>query len=228
MQRLCVNLLVLITALRICLPAADGRPSAEMQMPTDEPPELSIPSGLSYASSSQYKKEFSHAINSAKKFCQQYKREHPDARNLAIVSDIDETIVDNREEFKAHPDKFIWSQFEDWIKQARAPALKPTADFLKWARKQGFAIILVTGRPEVDRIYTIENLVRDGIAYDALYLRPQRGEKEPPQIYKSGVRKSLEDMGFTIVVNIGDQPSDLVGGHCLDCEQVPNRMYFLK
>jgi acid phosphatase len=228
MPRLSVNLPVLITAVLMCLPAALAKPSADMQMPAVEPPELSIPSGLTYAHSQQYKKEFSQAIDSARKFCQQYKREHPAARNLAIVSDIDETIVDNREEFIAHPDKFIWSQFEDWIKQARAPVLKPTADFLKWARKEGFAIILVTGRPEVDRIYTIENLVRDGIAYDALYLRPENGEREPPQVYKSGVRKKLEDMGFTIVVNLGDQPSDLVGGHCLDCEKLPNQMYFLK
>lgn len=203
-------------------------------MPEVEPPELSIPPGLSYSRSALYKKEFWQAINSAKKFCQQYKHDHPDARNLAIVSDIDETIVDNREEFIKHPDKFVWSQFEEWIKQARAPALKPTADFLKWARKEGFAILLLTGRPEVDRIYTIENLVRDGIAYDALYMRPDNAEtdttkkRESPQTYKSSVRKKLEEMGFTIVVNLGDQPSDLVGGHCIDCEKLPNQMYFLK
>lgn len=35
-------------------------------------------------------------------------------------------------------------------------------------------------------------------------------------------------MGFKIVVNIGDQVSDLVGGYALDCEKLPNKMYFVK
>jgi len=201
-------------------------PCDQIKMPAQAPPELSIPEGLAYTHTAAYRLDFDKAVDSAKRFCVKYKKEHPDARNLAVVSDVDETILDNREEFKTHPQKFLWSEFEAWIKQARAPLLPKTAPFLKWARKEGFAIIILTGRPEADRIWTIENLVRNGVAYDGLYLRTD-DDKSPPQDYKSAVRKSIEDMGFTIVVNIGDQTSDLMGGHSLDCEKLPNEMYFL-
>jgi hypothetical protein len=35
-------------------------------------------------------------------------------------------------------------------------------------------------------------------------------------------------MGFKIVVNIGDQDSDLAGGFALDGEKLPNKLYFVQ
>jgi len=189
-------------------------------------PDVSSVSGLEFTHTAEYRKEFSKAVSDAKAFCKQYLAEHPGARNLAIISDIDETLLDNREQFQNH-DKFVWDEFETWIRQARSPLLKETAEFLSWARKNGFAVFLVTGRPERDRLYTIENLVSHGVSYDGLYLRPERSD-EPAEFYKTPTRKSIEDKGFTIVANIGDQWSDLVGGSSLDCEKLPNKIYFIK
>jgi len=89
---------------------AGACPSDEIKMPAVDPPELSIASGLAFTHTAQYNGEFSAAVDSAKQFCAKYKRQHPDVKSLAIVSDIDETIVDNREEYAAHPDKFVWSE----------------------------------------------------------------------------------------------------------------------
>jgi predicted secreted acid phosphatase len=86
---------------------------------------------------------------------------------------------------------------------------------------------LITGRPESDRKPTILNLVRDQVSYDGLYLRDHHGGP-PAEEYKTAVRQQIEKMGFKIVVNIGDQFSDLAGGYSLDCEKLPNKMYFIK
>jgi predicted secreted acid phosphatase len=192
--------------------------------PATQPSDIDIQTGIAFTHTAKYRQQFSAATKAARAFCQRYKAEHPNERNIAVVSDIDETILDNREELSKP--KFDWDQFPAWIAQAKAPVLKDTYEFLRWARKNGFAIMLVTGRSEHDRVGTVENLVRDDVQYDALYMRPN-GEEGAAEIYKASVRKSLQDAGFKVIVSIGDQYSDLAGGHALDCEKLPNKMYFI-
>ncbi|MGH2992263.1 MAG: HAD family acid phosphatase [Solirubrobacterales bacterium] len=45
--------------------------------------------------------------------------------------------------------------------------------------------------------------------------------------FKSGERERIEDEGFTILVNVGDQDSDLNGGHAKRAFKLPNPMYFI-
>src|SRR5581483_320140 len=45
--------------------------------------------------------------------------------------------------------------------------------------------------------------------------------------YKSGVRAHIEDLGFDIVANFGDQFSDLEGGFADRTFKLPNPNYFL-
>ncbi len=104
--------------------------------------------------------------------------------------------------------------------------MKQTAELLDWARKKGFAIFFVTGRPESLRAATIRNLVRNGIAYDGLYLRADKDNRSAIDV-KTEIRRKIELMGFKVVVNIGDQVSDLVGGYAVDCEKLPNKIYFV-
>jgi acid phosphatase len=39
------------------------------------------------------------------------------------------------------------------------------------------------------------------------------------------VRAAIEDEGYTIVANVGDQPSDLEGGHAERAFLLPNPFY---
>ena len=44
----------------------------------------------------------------------------------------------------------------------------------------------------------------------------------------SGERARIEEeLGFTILVNVGDQDSDLAGGHARKAFKLPNPMYFI-
>lgn len=219
------SLLMSLIALLLPAQSAIALPSSHFEKPASKPKDIGKKQGLEYARTGDYKKLFSAAVLDARKACQQYLKDHPNATDMAIVADIDETALDNREYFQG-TDEFDWGKFVIWVNQSKAPNLKPTTDFLDWARKKGFAIFFVTGRPENLRAATIRNLVRNGIAYDGLYLR-QDGDKRSAIEVKTEVRKKIEDMGFKIVVNIGDQVSDLVGGYAVDCQKLPNKIYFV-
>jgi 5'-nucleotidase (lipoprotein e(P4) family) len=154
-----------------------------------------------------------------------------DGSKLCVISDIDETLLDNRpfmeREVTAHDDKVNWEQFESWINESGGKLISPTSELLAYARKKGLAVFLISGRVEKLRHPTITNLIKYGIAFDGLYLRPD-GDSSAASSMKSAYRKQIEDMGYKIVVNIGDQYSDLAGGYSIDCEKLPNQMYFIK
>ncbi len=203
------------------MPTALACPCAEIPKPEAKGPAVDRAAGIKFTHTQTYTEEFDKAIASAKAAL----LEHEEEERVALVADIDETILDNRQEFENHP-AFKWSEFAKWIAKADAPLLKPTADLLSWARSHGYAVFLITGRPEEDRASTIENLVRRGVAYDGLYMRP-KGNDGLAEVMKTAHRKSIEDLGFKIVVNIGDQYSDLYGGNSIDCEKLPNKMYYI-
>ena len=43
--------------------------------------------------------------------------------------------------------------------------------------------------------------------------------------FKTPVRAGIEEAGYTIIANIGDQPSDLFGGHAERIYLLPNPFY---
>lgn len=185
--------------------------------------------GIEFSKTPEYKKETEKAIDDAYAACKKYlsDKEKGIAKGIpAVVSDLDETLIDNRPHFEKTP-KFSWPAFETWIKKADAPLLPKTAEFLQWARKNGFAIFFITGRREGLRADTIANLIKREVAYDGLLMRKE-GDKGGAEAVKVPLRTQVEKMGFTIVVNIGDQWSDLQGGHAQDCEKLPNKIYLVE
>lgn len=216
---------VLATTVIILSPSAQAKPSEAFSAPKVAPSDISVAEGLKYSDSPEYKNELENAVSSARKFCTDYQNQHEDEKNLAVVFDIDETLLDNRPFLRKQTDLNPKAFFE-WVAQGDDPQLEPVTLFAEWARANGFAVFLITSRYEDLRRPTIENLVKVGIAYDGLYMAPS-GIKEPAEITKTAHRKAIEDMGFKIVENMGDQISDLVGGHSLDCEKLPNKMYFV-
>jgi predicted secreted acid phosphatase len=222
------RLALLLVALAVANPFSglEAKPSSDFTVPADKPEGVSYREGLAYSHTQASRDQIKKAIAAAESFCKEYERDHPGDVNKAIVSDIDETLLDNREAFVGKDD-FDSAAWANWIQQSRAPVIRPTFDFLRWARKRGYAIFLITGRHEKGRHATINNLVNDGVAYDGLFMRPD-GNSSCAEDNKIKQREDIEALGYKVVVNIGDQASDLVGGHSLDCEKLPNKMYFIR
>lgn len=142
-----------------------------------------------------------------------------------IISDIDETILDNSEYYQNHK-HFSEESWAEWVKQASAKPVKPTVEFLKWAKERGYKIFLLTGRKAHLSEATNDNLQKLGIYYDRLYLKPDDYNSPSAKDYKIASRKLIQDEGFNIVVNIGDQNSDLEGGYGKKFK-LPNPVYFI-
>jgi predicted secreted acid phosphatase len=83
------------------------------------------------------------------------------------------------------------------------------------------------------REWTLGNLQKvgfTGATNDHLYLRPAStpGSTEPPvSAYKTDQRIKIEQLGKTIIANLGDQQSDLVGLHAERAFKLPNPFYFV-
>jgi len=147
---------------------------------------------------------------------------------LAIVFDIDETTLSNYEHLFELNFGIIPQLVLEEIQKADDPAIKATQRLYQYARKQGIAVFFITGRAEKLRVITKKNLKSVGYdKWDGLYMKPNDYENKSVIPYKSSMRKIIQDMGYTIVVNIGDQFSDLAGGYAESVYKLPNPYYFI-
>lgn len=147
-------------------------------------------------------------------------------QKLAIVLDIDETSLSNYSAIAA--DNFTYGPNS----QAEATdqigvAIQPTLQLFQDARARGIAVFFITGRPEAQRQVTEENLTREGYTgWAGLTLKPAGTTMTTVQ-YKSGARAAIEGQGYRIIANVGDQYSDLAGGHADAAYKLANPFYFL-
>lgn len=187
------------------------------------------------AASACYENDLSATVSRATKYLQS---RLPRGRKLAIVLDIDETSLSNWEEIKGDDFGFHAKTFNDWIASAKAPAIKPTLELYKLAKQRGVAVFFITGRRESSRDATERNLKATGYGgWDGLVLRPEndkpcesyanRKETSATVCYKASARKKIAEDGYRIVVNIGDQLSDLRGGYAERAYKLPNPFYYI-
>lgn len=211
----CLSLITISPSYAYLCTSKDIKPPVKPEKP------LNRMDGLIYTYTKEYKDEVNQTFKDARTICKPFIGKP----GMAIVCDLDETLLDNRPEVKTQP-HYTPAEFNAWIAQGQCPVLKPTADFLAWARSQGFAIFLITGRGEDKKFATIVNLVRQKVAYDGLFMRPD-SDNTPAEEFKTLFRKHIYSLGFNIVVNVGDQDSDLYGGYADYCAKLPNKMYFV-
>jgi predicted secreted acid phosphatase len=152
--------------------------------------------------------------------------EHP--QKLAIVLDIDETSLSNyqaivQRDFTANP-KIIHQN----ILKAQTPALKPTLELYKKAQHDGVSVFFVTGRSQSECQASQKNLELVGFKHSqGLFCRSARDHHRSIIPFKSSTRAQIEQAGFVIIENIGDQWSDLKGHHAERTFKLPNPLYTL-
>ncbi len=158
-------------------------------------------------------------------------------KNPAIVLDIDETSLSNWPELAANRLVFRMDGpcahlpqgpcgLEAWQQQARAAAIIPTLDLFQVVRRKEIAVFFLTGRDETLRTATVQNLKRTGFAdWTGLIMRPAGTTTPSAADYKAPARAKIEAMGYTVVATIGDQQSDLDGGHAMAAFKLPNPFY---
>ena len=182
-----------------------------------------------------YEKDLSAVIIRAREYLQRHLKS---GRKQAIVLDIDETSLSNWEEIKDDDFGYKPRKWNDWIESAKAPAIAPTLELFNFAKQHGIAVFFITGRRESSREATERNLKTAGYAgWQGLILRPQSDtpcaeyadakERSEVVCYKATARKRISVDGYRIVINLGDQMSDLRGGHAERAFKLPNPFYFI-
>lgn len=133
-------------------------------------------------------------------------------KKLAVVFDIDDTLLSTFEINLLNDFGYIKSRNRAWEQKAEAPPIEPMLDLYNFLIDSGFAVFLLTGREEFQRAATIKNLSKAGFKkWKGLYLKPPEYVGLPACMYKSNFREHIVSLGYTIVASFGDQLSDMSG-----------------
>ena len=90
----------------------------------------------------------------------------------------------------------------------------------------GVAVFFITGRDETQRAATERNLRSAGYSdYAELLMQEVGSHYASATDFKAPHRAKIEAEGFTIIANMGDQPSDLAGGYAEKTFLLPNPFY---
>lgn len=155
----------------------------------------------------------------------------------ALVLDIDETALSNWERMLANDFSYFPSGPCEALPKgpcggpayhalARSPAIAPTLGLAQIAQKHHVAIFFITGRYETERTATERNLHAVGYPeWIELFMRPDGTTTPSAADYKLPCRERIEQMGYTIIANVGDQPSDLAGAHAERVFLLPDPFY---
>ncbi|MCW2691246.1 MAG: putative secreted acid phosphatase [Mycobacterium sp.] len=163
--------------------------------------------------------------------------EAPRVERAAVVFDIDDTALSNWVVIKANDFGRVIDGpctslpagpcgWRAWDLTAQSTVIPPTLDIYNTAKDRGAAIFFITGRDEPQRAATERNLQAAGYTgYTGLLMEPQGAHYASAADFKAPQREMIQRQGYTIIANVGDQPSDLDGGFSEQTYLLPNPFY---
>jgi acid phosphatase len=243
-----MNLVLLIgTVLTACV-ASVGTSTAAPQNPRHAPRTASPAAGASsvpnlyeaqqqvdaYIRSGRYDADVARVAGAAKAWLEAAVK---GATKPAIVLDIDETSLSNWPAYKVNG----WSRvvggpcdleqgpcgLRAWQALGRSKAIEPVRSLAQRAQELGAAVFFISGRPADLREATERNLREQGYVWSGVILLPEGAQFASAADFKAPERRKLSEQGYTILLSIGDQNSDLTGGYAKRTFKLPNPVYFL-
>ena len=130
----------------------------------------------------------------------------PQSKPLAIVTDIDETVLDNSAydvKQSLQGKDYEQKSWEEWTGLAKADTIPGALPFLKYAASKGIRIFYLTNRAEAERKGTLANLVRFGFpdaVNENLILKQTVSSKES--------RRQAIAEKYTMIMLMGDNLAD--------------------
>lgn len=161
-------------------------------------------------------------------FLKQSIAEAKPGEKLAIVLDIDETALSNWPVEVLDDFSYVPNDQNSCVSLHCARAIPATLRIFHEAENDKVAVFFITGRPEIQRKDTELNLRLEHYdQWEKLYLRPvDHPASQSVTEYKSGDRADIVSKGYRIVLNVGDQMSDLEGNPMADHSvKMPNPFY---
>ena len=231
---------------------AGGASSAQSPSPkpqADHPPAVSQAGGAAagvpniydaqrlveeYIRDGRYDEDVSKVVAQARAWLEERART---AVKPAIVLDIDETSLSNWPAYRLNGWVRIINGACDlqqgpcglraWQALGQSKAIAPTLLLARRARELSVAVFFITGRPSSLREATERNLKDQGYEWTAVILQPEGAQFASAADFKAPERRKLTEQGYTIVLSLGDQDSDLIGGYAEKTFKLPNPVYYL-
>ena len=187
-----------------------------------------------YISSGRYDADIREVAARARSYME---KRAPAVTKPAIVLDIDETSLSNWPAYRVNG----WVRITNgpcdlergpcgaraWQGMATSKALAPTLELAKRADALNVAVFFITGRPDNLREATERNLRQEGYHPAGVVLQPPGSAFKSAADFKAPERRKIAESGYTIILNMGDQESDLAGGYAEKTFKLPNPVYFL-
>jgi predicted secreted acid phosphatase len=185
---------------------------------------------LRYVDSGRYAQQIENVSSAAIDWIEQ--RVQTEARNLgagkrrlAVVFDIDETMLSNLPYMRAMDFGYQPAAWTAWVARGEAPPLEPVREIFQRARRLGVEAIFITGRRERDQAGTEKNLRAIGTGDYLRIFFMGDDATETAEKFKTATRARLVSEGWILIANVGDQASDLAGGFAEKTFKLPAPFY---
>lgn len=165
-------------------------------------------------------KDQATVANAAKKYIKSRVADRGN-KKFAVVFDVDDTLLASLNPLDYHAN---FAAIKKEQNEGKNPAIPATRSLFDFAKRQGIALFLITGRTADQTVVTEQNLRSQGVSgWNRIYFAPQH--KVNAAVFKQSIRKKISQQGYDIIVNIGDQFSDLCGGYADRVYRLPNPFY---
>jgi predicted secreted acid phosphatase len=185
---------------------------------------------VNYVSSGDYARDVAAVALSANKYlAKRIPQGAKTGMKLAIVFDIDETLLSNLIQIVANDYGYVPKVWDRWIADGQAPAIIPVQTVYDAAVRGKIDIFIITSRKESDRAGTERNLRQVGYeTWTRIIYKPSTEQPLSNAGFKTDARRKLTQEGYLIIANIGDQDSDLSNGYAERTFKLPNPFYLSK
>jgi acid phosphatase len=178
-----------------------------------------------YYEEGRYDKEITEVVNKAINELESLKP----TPNATAVFDIDETVLSNYDHIKSIGYGFYVTAWNDWMLSAKAKAIPQTKTLYDKIVEKGIKVVFITGRGYKFYDATYKNLTAVGFSrIDTLITRSEKENHISALEFKTQKRKELVQKGYNIVINVGDQMSDLDGGNSGIKVKLPDLLYYIQ
>ena len=138
-----------------------------------------------------------------------------DEKNLAVIMDLDETVLDNSQyqvELYEKNETYSPESWAVWVLKEEAKLVPGAKDFIDIVREKGFQLIFISNRMDVRLQATINNMKKCNVSSDSdIYLlRLDKVDKKTVrrnEVYTASGRMSKYQK-FEVVLYIGDAMGD--------------------
>jgi predicted secreted acid phosphatase len=174
------------------------------------------------AGHASYEKSIATGFAQATRLLDAQLKKHP--RKPTVVLDVDETAMSNWGCFETAG--FELSGLADCAINSKSVAFPSALKLVRHARAKKVSVAFVTGAPQVLCAARRKNLIAQGFPKAfTITCKPASYTTDSLVPYKSAARKAIIKKGATIVLNVGDQKSDLAGGAAKQTLLLPNPIY---